>query len=198
MSKILVVEDDASIRLNLVLMLKGEEYTVDSAEDGRAGIEHAKSFAPDLIVSDVMMPELDGFGMLEALRADSRFADTPFIFLTALNDRSSMRRGMNLGADDFLNKPFTRDELIEAVSSRLKKYESAARSLAKRLVAGNDAAEKVRERGAFSGQAPGRRERRAQTLVPAEPHRCRRRAAAGVRGNRRHDRENDRGHGAVR
>ena len=138
MSKILVVEDDASIRLNLVLMLKGEEYTVDSAEDGRAGIEHAKSFAPDLIVSDVMMPELDGFGMLEALRADSRFADTPFIFLTALNDRSSMRRGMNLGADDFLNKPFTRDELIEAVSSRLKKYESAARSLAKRLVAGND------------------------------------------------------------
>ena len=108
------------------------------AEDGRAGIEHAKRFAPDLIVSDVMMPELDGFSMLEALRADPRFADTPFIFLTALNDRTSMRRGMNLGADDFLNKPFTRDELIEAVNSRLKKYENAARSLAERLVAGND------------------------------------------------------------
>ena len=138
MKKILVVEDEASIRLNLTLMLKGEGYAVDSAENGRAGIEQAKSFAPDLIVSDVMMPELDGFGMLEALRADPRFADTPFIFLTALNDRSSMRRGMNLGADDFLNKPFTRDELIEAVNSRLKKYESAARSLAERLVAGND------------------------------------------------------------
>ena len=136
--KILVVEDEASIRLNLTLMLKGEGYELDSAEDGRAGIEHAKSFAPDLIVSDVMMPELDGFGMLEALRADPRFADTPFIFLTALNDRTSMRRGMNLGADDFLNKPFTRDELIEAVNSRLKKYENAARSLAERLVAGND------------------------------------------------------------
>jgi class 3 adenylate cyclase len=138
MKKILVVEDEASIRLNLTLMLKGEGYETDSAENGRAGIEHAKSFGPDLIVSDVMMPELDGFGMLEALRADPRYADTPFIFLTALNDRGSMRRGMNLGADDFLNKPFTRDELIEAVNSRLKKYENAARSLAERLVAGND------------------------------------------------------------
>ena len=138
MRKILVVEDEASIRLNLALMLKGEGYEVDSAEDGRAGIEHAKRFAPDLIVSDVMMPGMDGFGMLEALRADPQFADTPFIFLTALNDRNSMRRGMNLGADDFLNKPFTRDELIEAVNSRLKKYENAARSLAARLVAGND------------------------------------------------------------
>lgn len=138
MKKILVVEDEAAIRLNLTLMLKGEGYEVDSAEDGRAGIEHAQRFGPDLIVSDVMMPELDGFGMLEALRADPRFADTPFIFLTALNDRGSMRRGMNLGADDFLNKPFTRDELIEAVNSRLKKYENATRSLAERLVAGND------------------------------------------------------------
>ena len=138
MKKILVVEDEASIRLNVTLMLKGEGYAVDAAEDGRAGVEHAKSFSPDLIVSDVMMPHLDGFGMLEALRDDARFADTPFIFLTALNDRSSMRRGMNLGADDFLNKPFTRNELIEAVNSRLKKYDKAARSLAERLVAGND------------------------------------------------------------
>src|SRR5450759_4177990 len=138
MKKILVVEDEVEIGLNLTLMLKGEGYTVDSAENGRAGIEHAKSFAPDLIVSDVMMPELDGFGMLEALRVDPRFVDTPFIFLTALNDRTSMRRGMNLGADDFLNKPFTRDELIEAVTSRLKKYDTTARTLAERLVAGND------------------------------------------------------------
>jgi serine/threonine-protein kinase PpkA len=138
MKKILVVEDEAPIRLNLTLVLKAEGYAVDSAENGRAGIEHAKRFAPDLIVSDVMMPELDGFSMLEALRADPRFADTPFIFLTALNDRTSMRRGMNLGADDFLNKPFTRDELLEALNSRLKKYENATRSLAERLVAGND------------------------------------------------------------
>jgi class 3 adenylate cyclase/transcriptional regulator CtsR len=138
MKKILVVEDDAAIRLNVTLMLKGEGYEVDAAEDGRAGIVHARRFAPDLIVSDVMMPELDGFAMLEALRAEPRFVDTPFIFLTALSDRTSMRRGMNLGADDFLNKPFTRDELTDAVNSRLKKYESTARSLAERLVAGNE------------------------------------------------------------
>lgn len=136
--KILVVEDEAMIRMNLTLMLKGEGYEVDSAENGRDGIDHAKSFMPDLIVSDVMMPELDGFGLLEALRAEPHHADTPFIFLTALNDRSSMRRGMNLGADDFLNKPFTRDELLEAVNTRLKKHENTARSLAERLVAGND------------------------------------------------------------
>jgi len=136
--KILVVEDEASIRLNLTLMLKGEGYELDSAENGSDGIEHAKRFEPDLIISDVMMPELDGFGLLDALRANPRFADTPFIFLTALNDKTSMRRGMNLGADDFLNKPFTREELIDAVNSRLKKYENAARSLAERLVAGND------------------------------------------------------------
>ena len=155
MKKILIVEDEAGIRLNLTLMLKGEGYTVDSAEDGRAGIEHAKSFGPDLVVSDVMMPELDGFGLLEALRADPRFVDTPFIFLTALSDRSSMRRGMNLGADDFLNKPFTRDELIEAVNTRLKKYESSARSLAERLVAGNDELKRW-YRQSLSGSEPER------------------------------------------
>ena len=151
--KILVVEDEAAIRLNLTLMLKGEGYTVDSAEDGRAGIEHAKTFGPDLVVSDVMMPELDGFGLLEALRADPRFVDTPFIFLTALSDRTSMRRGMNLGADDFLNKPFTRDELIEAVNSRLKKYESTARSLAERLVAGNDELKRWYRQSLSGGEA---------------------------------------------
>jgi class 3 adenylate cyclase len=155
MKKILVVEDDASIRLNLALMLKGEGYEVDSADNGHAGIEHAKSFGPDLIVSDVMMPGLDGFGMLTALRADPRYADTPFIFLTALDDRGSMRRGMNLGADDFLNKPFTRDELVEAVSSRLKKYESATRSLAERLVAGNDELRRW-YRQSFTGAEPER------------------------------------------
>ena len=155
MKKILIVEDEAGIRLNLTLMLKGEGYTVDSAEDGRAGIEHAKSFGPDLVVSDVMMPELDGFGLLEALRADPRFVDTPFIFLTALSDRTSMRRGMNLGADDFLNKPFTRDELIEAVNTRLKKYESSARSLAERLVAGNDELKRW-YRQSLSGSEPER------------------------------------------
>jgi class 3 adenylate cyclase len=120
--KILIIEDEAPIRTNIGLMLKGEGYEVGSAENGRIGVEKAREFLPDLVLCDVMMPELDGFGVLAALRADARFADLPFVFLTALDDRTSMRRGMNLGADDYVTKPFTRDDLLEAVTSRLKRH----------------------------------------------------------------------------
>ncbi len=120
--KILVIEDEASIRTNISLMLRGEGYDVRNAENGRRGVEVALDFLPDLVLCDVMMPEMDGFGVLDALRSEVRFADIPFIFLTALDDRASMRRGMNLGADDYLTKPFTRDDLIEAVTSRLKRH----------------------------------------------------------------------------
>lgn len=98
--KILVIEDDAGIRNNVALMLKLERYTVASAENGRARVELAKTFLPDLILCDINMPLMDGFAVLEALRADARLADTPFVFLTAMQDRTSQRRGMNLGADD--------------------------------------------------------------------------------------------------
>jgi DNA-binding response OmpR family regulator len=138
MSKILVIEDELAIRTNLALMLKAEGYAVEAAADGRAGVALARSFAPDLIISDIMMPEMDGFGVLEELRADPRHADTPFIFLSALNDKTNLRRGMNLGADDFLNKPFTRDELLGAVTSRLKKHDNAMRVLAERMLANSD------------------------------------------------------------
>ena len=77
---------------------------------------------------------MDGFAVLEALRAEPHLAEIPFIFLTALDDRSSMRRGMNLGADDYLSKPFTRDELMEAVGSRLRKHETLTQALVARLV----------------------------------------------------------------
>jgi class 3 adenylate cyclase/tRNA A-37 threonylcarbamoyl transferase component Bud32 len=120
--KILIIEDEAPIRTNISLMLKGEGYTVGVAENGRVGVELARELMPDLVLCDVMMPELDGFGVLAELRADARFADLPFVFLTALDDRASMRRGMNLGADDYLTKPFTRDDLLEAVTSRLKRH----------------------------------------------------------------------------
>ena len=89
--KILVIEDEAQIRINITLMLKGEGYEVSAAENGRRGVEVAREFMPDLVLCDVMMPELDGFGVLDALRADGRFADLPFVFLTALDDRASMR-----------------------------------------------------------------------------------------------------------
>jgi len=132
--KILVIEDEPSIRNNIMLMLKVERYSASGAENGRLGLEMARSDPPDLILCDVMMPEMDGFAVLEALRAEPSLADIPFIFLTALDDRTSMRRGMNLGADDYLPKPFTRNELMEAVNSRLQKYESLTQTLAARLV----------------------------------------------------------------
>jgi len=136
--KVLVIEDEPSIRNNIMLMLKAERYTALGAENGRVGLDLARSDPPDLILCDVMMPEMDGFAVLEALRAEPRFAEIPFIFLTALDDRSSMRRGMNLGADDYLPKPFTRNELLEAVNSRLKKFESLTQALAARLVPHQD------------------------------------------------------------
>lgn len=120
--KILVIEDELAIRTNISLMLKGEGYDVSTAENGRIGVEKAREFEPELVLCDVMMPELDGFGVLDALRADTRFADLPFVFLTALDDRASMRRGMNIGADDYLTKPITRADLLEAVQSRLKRH----------------------------------------------------------------------------
>src|SRR6266540_4319493 len=136
--KVLVIEDEPSIRNNIMLMLKVERYAATGAENGRVGLELARSDPPDLILCDVMMPEMDGFAVLEALRAEPRFAEIPFIFLTALDDRSSTRRGMNLGADDYLPKPFTRNELMEAVNSRLKKYEGLTHALAARLVPQQD------------------------------------------------------------
>jgi class 3 adenylate cyclase len=136
--KILVIEDEPSIRNNIMLMLKVEHYGVSGAENGRVGLEMARKDPPDLILCDVMMPEMDGFAVLEALRAEKRLADVPFIFLTALDDRSNTRRGMNLGADDYLPKPFTRSELLEAVNSRLKKYQDLTEALAARLVPQHD------------------------------------------------------------
>jgi class 3 adenylate cyclase/tRNA A-37 threonylcarbamoyl transferase component Bud32 len=132
--KILVIEDEPSIRNNIMLMLKVEHYAASGAENGRLGLEMARSDPPDLILCDVMMPEMDGFAVLDALRAEPRLADIPFIFLTALDDRTSMRRGMNLGADDYLPKPFTRNELMEAVNSRLRKHESLTQALTARLI----------------------------------------------------------------
>ena len=138
MAKILVIEDEFQIRLNLQLMLKGEGHEVAQAANGKEGLEQIAANRPDLVLCDVMMPELDGFGVLEALRAKPDNADLPFMFLTALDDRASMRRGMNLGADDFLNKPFTREELLAAVNSRLSKHQRTLDALSARIVSGPD------------------------------------------------------------
>lgn len=119
MKKILIIEDQASMRRNICFILDLEGYKTCSAANGREGVEVAKQEKPDLILSDVMMPELDGYGVLQALRQDTAFATTPFIFLTAKGDRNDVRTGMNLGADDYLTKPVVHEELMAAVRSRL-------------------------------------------------------------------------------
>jgi serine/threonine protein kinase len=119
--KILVVEDDTSIRNNIVSLLRLEGFDVMDASNGVQALALARKHVPGLILSDVMMPELDGYGLLEQLRGDPLTAGIPLIFLSARTDRADRRRGMNLGADDYLGKPFTANELLEAVSARIKR-----------------------------------------------------------------------------
>ena len=121
MKRILVIEDEPEMRRNLMTVLRMENYTPLGAEKGRAGVELALEEKPDLILCDVMMPELDGHGVLTAVRSDARTSATPFIFLTARGERIDVRCGMNLGADDYLTKPVAKAELLAAVGSRLKR-----------------------------------------------------------------------------
>jgi CheY-like chemotaxis protein len=132
-ARILIVEDDDSIRSNIARMLKLEGHQTLLATNGREGLELARTATPDLILSDVSMPEMDGFAMLEALRAQTALASVPVLMLTALDDRASFRRGMTLGADDYLSKPFTRAELLEAVDAQIDKAEKRERSASSRL-----------------------------------------------------------------
>lgn len=123
MANILVVEDDPTIRELVRLHLASASHDVITASDGLQGLQLAVNRLPDIIVSDVQMPNMDGFGMLAAVRANEQTAAIPVIFLTALDDRDSFRKSMNLGADDFLNKPVKRNELLNAITGRLKRLE---------------------------------------------------------------------------
>ena len=121
MKKILLIEDDTIMRENTAEILELAQYHVTTAVNGRAGSTLAKELRPDLIICDIMMPELDGYGVLHVLSKDPKTASIPFIFLTAKAEKSEMRRGMDLGADDYLTKPFEDTELLSAIESRLKK-----------------------------------------------------------------------------
>src|SRR4029077_4417262 len=105
MKKILVIEDEPEMRRHLTPVLRLEKFRPLPAENGRIGVELAKKEKPDLILCDVMMPELDGYGVIAALRADTDTVAIPFIFLTAKGEKPDIRAGMNLGADDYLTKP---------------------------------------------------------------------------------------------
>ncbi len=120
---ILVIEDEVPVLLNLVETLEYEGYTAIGAANGTAGVRIAQQNPPDLIVCDIMMPDMDGYQTLKILQSNPETATIPFIFLTARVDRQSTRLGMELGADDYLTKPFATEELLAAVRTRLAKYE---------------------------------------------------------------------------
>ena len=120
MPKILVIEDEPQMRKNILTILVMEGFDALGAENGRLGLEMIQTHQPDLILCDVMMPELDGYAVLKALRADPATAEIPFVFLTAKGERGDFRAGMNLGADDYLTKPVVLDDLLKAIHVRLK------------------------------------------------------------------------------
>lgn len=119
--KILVIEDAEPLRNDIIEMLSFEGFEVNGAENGLIGVDKALSDQPDLIICDIMMPELDGYGVLDTLRKDARTVTIPFVFLTAKTDRTDQRYGMGLGADDYLTKPFVAAELLDTVHARLEK-----------------------------------------------------------------------------
>ncbi|WP_166383894.1 MULTISPECIES: response regulator [unclassified Polaribacter] len=121
MKKILLIEDDVVLRENTLELLELSNYEVTSAANGKIGVQLAKKMVPDIIVCDIMMPELDGYGVLEALTNNEITQHIPFIFLSAKTERRDVRKGMDLGADDYITKPFNEDELISAIESRLAK-----------------------------------------------------------------------------
>ncbi len=121
--KILVIEDDENVRQNISTLLEEENYLVVTANNGKIGIDKAKEFLPDIIICDVLMPGASGYDVLKELSKSKETRSIPYIFLTAKVDRSDIRLGMELGADDYLFKPFKLEELLNAIKSRLKRHE---------------------------------------------------------------------------
>jgi len=123
LTKILVIEDEAPTRDKIVTVLKYEDYEVIDAPNGREGVISARENHPDLIICDVLMPDMNGYGALAALRDDPDTSVIPVIFLTAAASRADMRKGMEMGADDYITKPYTVEELLAAVRTRLDRQE---------------------------------------------------------------------------
>lgn len=124
MKTILIIEDNLDVRENIAEILELSGYKTLQAENGKIGVQMAKEHKPNLIICDVMMPELDGFGVLKILNGNPTLMHIPFMFLTAKAEKSDFRKGMGLGADDYITKPFDDMELLDAIELRLKKSES--------------------------------------------------------------------------
>jgi len=123
MKSVLVIDDNQGIRENTAEIMELAGYKTFTAENGKKGVELAVREKPDVIICDIMMPELDGYGVLHLLRKNPDTSHIPFIFLTAKTERSDLRKGMEMGADDYVTKPFDEIELLNAVEIRLKKAE---------------------------------------------------------------------------
>lgn len=121
MDKVVVIEDNHEMRENIQEILELADYTVVTAKNGKEGVDIVKRERPDLIICDIMMPELDGYGVLYYLSKSNETSNIPFIFLSAKAEKSDFRKGMNLGADDYISKPFEEMDLLSAVESRIRK-----------------------------------------------------------------------------
>lgn len=129
MHTVLIVEDDPSYRHAMEVILQMEGFRVYTAPSGPSALAVLSTITPDIILCDILMPEMDGYAVLEALKQEKRLVDVPFIFVTALADRVDVRRGMTEGADDYLTKPFTADEISAAVIGRIRRRSIFARPL---------------------------------------------------------------------
>jgi signal transduction histidine kinase len=133
MTKILIVEDHATLRTQLIQVLSLSDYDVVGVADGAEGIQIALEHQPDLILCDIMLGAVSGFDVLQAVRHNAATASTPFIIMSAKDDRTSMRQGMALGADDYITKPFTSSELVKAIETRLERQQAITREAERSL-----------------------------------------------------------------
>ena len=133
MKKILIIEDQPLMRRKLAMILEREHFLVATAPNGLIGLDLARNDPPDLVVCDIMMPELDGYEVLAALRADKATATIPFIFLTAKGEQVDQRAGMSFGADDYLTKPVLKDDLLGSIQARLKRREREEERLREKM-----------------------------------------------------------------
>ncbi|MBZ0280119.1 MAG: response regulator [Anaerolineae bacterium] len=133
MPRILVIEDESTILENIVETLTLEDFDVRGAANGRIGVQIAIEYLPELIICDIMMPEMNGYDVLLELRGNRQTAKVPFIFLTAKAEREDMRKGMELGADDYLTKPFTNAELLAAINARLERHTNITEPYARQM-----------------------------------------------------------------
>ncbi len=149
MRTILIIDDNKDIRENTAEILSLDGYRTLMAEDGRKGVEIAITQLPDLIVCDIMMPELDGYGVLHLLKKNPDTQDIPFVFLTAKAERSDLRKGMDMGADDYITKPFDDFELLNAIETRLKKQDILRSKYTEDDKGVNDLMKKLQSSGLF-------------------------------------------------